>query len=81
MSDREAHEFRAALQDAEQRREPVEPSAAERRNGWTAETLTKYLAEQEAAAAVRLDPHSTANRRNRRPGRTNGRYRPQRWRG
>ncbi len=59
----------------------VEPSADEARNGWTAETLTTYLAEQTAAQAERIDPASVARKRARRPTRANSGYRPLRWRG
>ena len=59
----------------------VQPSPGEVRNGWTPETLTRYLAEQATAQAMRIDPHSVQSRRARRPTRCNNRYRPQRWRG
>lgn len=32
----------------------IEPTPAEKRNGWTAEALTKYYAEREKAAAIRV---------------------------
>ena len=82
MSDQEREEFADALADAEAKQPAlVEPSAEETRNGWTPETLTKYLNEQAASASLRIDPQSTFNRRARRPTQANNRYRPQRWRG
>lgn len=32
----------------------IEPTEAEKKNGWTAEALTKYYAEREKAAAIRV---------------------------
>ncbi len=59
----------------------IEPSSEEARNGWTAETLTPYLAEQTAAQAERIDPVSPQRKRARRPTRATSGYRPLRWRG
>ncbi len=59
----------------------IEPSPDEARNGWTAETLTTYLADQTAAQAERIDPVSVARKRARRPTRASSGYRPLRWRG
>lgn len=56
----------------------VEPTDEEKRNGWTAETLTAYVADQEAAQSVRSDPSSVA--RKVVPTRANSRYSPHRWR-
>src|SRR3546814_12014108 len=47
----------------------VEPSADERRNGWNAASLTKYLQEQQASADLRDDPASSMRRPGRRPQR------------
>lgn len=74
-------EFKAVLRSAETSQPLIEPTADEARNGWTRESLTRYHAEQRAAQAVKIDPHSVLNRQARRPQRANGRYRPQRWRG
>ena len=32
----------------------IEPSEAEKRNGWTTEALSKYYADREKAAAIRI---------------------------
>ena len=78
----EEDEFREALTVVKATQPAlVQPSDEERRNGWTAETLTKYLHEQTAAQALKIDPLSSLNRRARRPTRANNRYRPHYWRG
>jgi hypothetical protein len=56
----------------------IEPTDEEKRNGWTAESLTKYLKDQERAQSERIDPHSEVRRV--RPTTANGRYSPFRWR-
>lgn len=54
----------------------VEPTADERKNGWTAESLTKYLNERkEANSRAILDKPRIP------PAKANGTYQPQRWRG
>ncbi len=55
--------------------ELVEPTEDERRNGWTTETLTIYLAERERAQS-----EAFFNPPKRRPRRANSRYSPFRWR-
>jgi len=55
---------------------PVEPSEEERRNGWTTETLSQYLAEREAAQGALLDP---AVRRKHPPQSCNGGLANSRW--
>ena len=58
----------------------IEPTADERRNGWTAETLTDYVQQRERAqkGIVLFDPDYRAVKR---PGRANSRYNPLRpWR-
>jgi hypothetical protein len=76
----ERRQFQSALEAAEKFTELVQPTAEEARNGWTAETLTAYLAEQKAAQSLRLDPSSTL-RRKAPPARANSKYRPLKWRG
>ena len=70
-------EYRAALDGVTP--ELIEPTPDEAKNGWTAETLTAYHAEQKAAQALRIDPNSAIRRV--RPQKANGRYSPLRWRG
>ncbi len=81
-AERERQEFQKALAAAEAIQPAlIQPSAEEARNGWTPETLTKYLNEHSASVTLRVDPHSTFNRRARRPTQANNKYRVQRWRG
>ena len=82
QAERERQEFKKALAATEAKQPAlVQPNDEEARNGWNPETLTAYLNEQSASASLRVDPHSTFNRRARRPTKANNRYRPQRWRG
>lgn len=60
--------------------EPVEPTDEEKRNGWTTETLTTYLAERQAGQALAVDVNSLHRRLARRPTVQNHRYNPKRWR-
>ena len=76
----ERRQFQSALEAAEKFHALVQPTAEEARNGWTAETLTAYLAEQKAAQSLRMDPSSTL-RRKAPPVRANSSYRPLKWRG
>jgi len=59
----------------------VEPTEEERRNGWTAKTLTAYLAERQAGQSLSADVNSLHRQRARRPSKQNHQYRPHRWRG
>ena len=49
--------------------ERIVPTDAERKNGWTEESLTAYVAERRAAQDAALDP---TNRRPARPDRSAG---------
>ena len=71
-------EFLAALEEAD-KGPKIQPTAEEARNGWTAETLTAYHAEQKASQTLRIDPGSTV-RRKAPPVRANSKYSPLRWR-
>src|SRR3546814_16627220 len=62
-------EFRTALSEAEAATPLVEPTAEEARNGWTAESLSSYLQDQQASASQRVDPASAMRRQGRRPPR------------
>lgn len=57
----------------------IEPTDEEKRNGWDAKALNKYLADREASQSAALDPDSISRRK--RPNEQNHRYRPLRWRG
>lgn len=81
MSKREEkarREFQGALKDAEADIGLVEPTEDEKRNGWTAESLTAYVRESQAAASLRIDPQSAM--RKGPPKRANSRYNAFRWR-
>lgn len=73
-------QFKSALDEIEATLEPVVPTEIEKRNGWTTETLTAYVAEQAASQSLRLDPHSVT-RRKALPRVAKSKYRPLRWRG
>ncbi len=55
---------------ARERHDLIQPSPEEAANGWTPETLTKYVREREQAAAPRIDPHHPSRRQ--RPTRQRG---------
>jgi len=74
-----ADEFDQA--DASIARELIEPTADEAKNGWTAETLTEYVASRQAGAMLAADPHSEHSRIARRPRSQNTDYDPHFWRG
>ena len=80
LTDRLAEELDEAQRAALERQELIEPSAEERRNGWTAETLTAYLVERLAGQSLAVDVNSLHRRLARRPAEQNHRYRPHRWR-
>jgi len=77
IQDQQRSEFERALRASEDR-PLIEPSDDELRNGWTPETLTAYIAEQNAAASLRIDPKSAMNRS--KPVKANSRYSPFKWR-
>lgn len=77
----QAEEFREVHRSAKAGQPVVEPTPDEARNGWTAETLTAYLAEQTTSQTLRIDAGSLHRRLARRPDRANSKYRPHRWRG
>ena len=59
--------------------EDVELTQDDIRNGWTAETLKAYHAEQDASAQRRIDPKSLFRKAQEKPRRVNG-YKPLKWR-
>ncbi len=82
FEDRLFTELDNAQQDAIRKQPLVEPNEDEKRNGWTAETLTAYVAGRRAASSLRADPHSLHRRAGARPITTSkAGYRPKRWRG
>jgi len=56
----------------------IEPSDSEKANGWTKETLTKYLMERNAMQSLKIDVHNPM--RQVRPSIQNHKYSPHRWR-
>ena len=75
-----AQELTAARREALANARPVEPTDEERRNGWSTETLTAYLAERFAAQCLTVDVTSLQRNRMRRKNEQNHHYRPLRWR-
>ncbi len=59
--------------------EIIEPTADERRNGWTATTLSAYLAGADSRRGAILDVTSPARAAGRRPNEQNHKYHPNRW--
>ena len=46
--------FNAIKSDAQSKNGLIEPTEHEKKNGWTAETLSEYIAEMEADASMRI---------------------------
>jgi hypothetical protein len=81
LSDQLADELDDIRDYADKTQELIEPTDEEKRNGWTAETLTEYIAERRAGQSLHADPNSLQSRIARRPAETNHTYNPHRWRG
>ena len=60
--------------------EKIEPTEEEKKNGWTAESLTAYLAERKAAQSLGIDVNSFYRKSLQRPMAQNHKYNPLRWR-
>lgn len=61
----------------------MKPTPEEERNGWTEESLTRYIREREVANAVVVlgDPESRyITKKRERPHKANNKYSPHRWR-
>jgi len=80
LRDKLYEELNEVQQDALKRQQEVEPTEDERRNGWTKDTLTTYLAEREAGQSLSIDVNSLHRKLARRPNVQNHRYNPLRWR-
>lgn len=80
LSEKTDQELQTARREALARQEPIEPTEEEKKNGWTKETLTKYLAEREAAQSLSVDVNSLHRQMARRKDVQNHRYRVHRWR-
>ena len=82
MQDRLADELDAVLAEAWKTQDGlVEPTEGEKKNGWTAETLTRYLIERKAGQSLDVDVNSLQRRMARRPIEQDHKYNPLRWRG
>lgn len=73
-------ELEEARREAIAKQQLVEPTEDEKRNGWSAESLTAYLAERLAGQSLAIDVHSLQRRNARKPMEANHKYRPLRWR-
>lgn len=80
LSEQLSLELDAVRREALARQELIEPTDEEKRNGWTAEALTAYLAERLAGQSLSVDVNSLHRKAARRPDVQNHRYRPHRWR-
>ena len=81
LSDKLSQELESARREALANQQDIEPTDEEKKNGWTRETLTAYLAERFAAQSLAVDADSLLRRTARRSDEANHRYRPLRWRG
>lgn len=81
LADKLYDELDDAQREALDSQKQVQPTAEEARNGWTAETLTEYLASRVAGQSLSIDVNSLHRRVARRPQTQNCQYRPLRWRG
>lgn len=80
LSDRLYRELDQVQREALARQELIEPTEDEKKNGWTADTLTAYLTERLAGQSLSADVGSVHRRAARRPNVQNHHYRPHRWR-
>lgn len=80
LRDRLTDEFEKVFGYAQRHQDMVEPTEDEIANGWTAETLTEYLAERAAGQSLAADPRSLHRRAAKRPRWANNKYNPMRWR-
>lgn len=80
LRDKLYEELNDAQQGVLETQVPVEPTDEEKRNGWTTESLTAYLAERQAGQELAIDVNSLHRRLARRPTEQNHRYNPKRWR-
>ena len=80
LSEKLTEELETARREAIAQQHTIEPTEEEKKNGWTAKTLTAYLTERVAAQSLNVDVNSLQRRLARRPTEANHRYRPLRWR-
>ena len=80
LSEKLSEELETARREAINNQQPIEPTEEEKRNGWTAKTLTAYLTDRIAAQSLNVDVNSLHRQVARRPREANHHYRPHRWR-
>ena len=80
LSEKLSDELETARREAINQQQTIEPTEEEKRNGWTAKTLTAYLSERLAAQTLNVDVNSLHRQVARRPREANHHYRPHRWR-
>jgi len=80
LADRLSDELGEAQRSALERQELIEPTSEEKKNGWTAKTLSAYLTERLAGQSLAVDVNSLQRRVGRRPNEQNHNYNPHRWR-
>ena len=80
LSEKLSEELEAARREAINQQQPIEPTDEEKKNGWTAKTLTAYLTDRIAAQSLNVNVNSLHRQVARRPQETNHHYRPHRWR-
>ena len=80
LADRLSQELEDARREAINQQQTIEPTEEEKKNGWTAKTLTAYLSERLAAQTLNVDVNSLHRQVARRPREANHHYRPHRWR-
>ena len=80
LSEKLSDELETARREAINQQQTIEPTEEEKKNGWTAKTLTAYLSERLAAQTLNVDVNSLHRQVARRPREANHHYRPHRWR-
>ena len=80
MKDQLYSELAETRRTAIKEQEKIEPTEEEKKNGWTAESLTLYLAERKAAQSLGIDVNSFYRKSLQRPMTQNHKYNPLRWR-
>ena len=69
-------ELLEAQRNAREKKEVVKPTEEEKKNGWTEETLSTYLAERKAAQSLGIDVNSFYRKSLQRPMTQNHKYNP-----
>ena len=80
LSRKLSEELETARREAIAQQQTIEPTEEEKKNGWTAKTLTAYLTDRIAAQSLNVDVNSLHRQVARRPREANHHYNPLRWR-